>query len=103
VLSLGTIYNSPLWLFYSSNEPFDRLSQFKGKRIAVGPAGSGTRSAAEKILAKGGVNSENAVFFPLAGTAAGEALHDGKVMPCGSSARRMEQLFMPCWSILASG
>jgi TRAP-type uncharacterized transport system substrate-binding protein len=51
-LSLGTISNSPFWLFYSSNEPFDRLSQFKGKRIAAGPTGSGTRSSAEKILAK---------------------------------------------------
>jgi len=37
ILSLGSVYNNPYWLFYSSNEPFDRLSQFKGKRIAVGP------------------------------------------------------------------
>jgi len=79
VLSLGTIYNSAFWLFYSSNEPFDRLSQFKGKRIAAGPAGSGTRLSAEQVLGKGGVNSENSVFVPLAGTAAAEALRDGKV------------------------
>lgn len=37
LLSLGTVYNNPFWLFYSSNEPFDRLAQFKGKRIAAGP------------------------------------------------------------------
>ena len=49
LLSLGTVYNNPFWLFYSSSEPFDRLSRFKGKRIAVGPAGSGTRSSAEQI------------------------------------------------------
>jgi TRAP-type uncharacterized transport system substrate-binding protein len=79
LLSLGTIYNSPFWLFYSSNEPFDRLSQFKGKRIAVGPAGSGARSSAEQILGKGGVNSENAVFLPFSGSAAAEALRGGKV------------------------
>jgi TRAP-type uncharacterized transport system substrate-binding protein len=79
VLSLGTISNSPFWLFYSSSEPIDRLSQLKGKRIAAGPAGSGTRSSAEKILGKGGVNSENAVFLPLAASAAAEALRDGKV------------------------
>src|SRR5215470_5086899 len=36
LLSLGTVYNNPFWLFYSSNDPFDRLSQFKGKRIAAG-------------------------------------------------------------------
>ena len=27
LLSLGTIFNQPFWIFYSSNEPFDRLSQ----------------------------------------------------------------------------
>jgi len=43
LLSLGTVYNNPYWLFYSSNEPFDRLSQFIGKRIAVGPEGSATQ------------------------------------------------------------
>jgi TRAP-type uncharacterized transport system substrate-binding protein len=79
LLSLGTIYNNPFWLFYSSNEPFDRLSQLKGKRIAVGPAGSGTRLSAEHILGKGGVNSETATLLPFAGTAAVEALNDDKV------------------------
>lgn len=79
LLSLGTIYNLPFWLFYSSKEPFDRLSQFEGKRIAVGPVGSASRSMAEKILGKAGVNSENAEFLPFAGSAAVEALNDGKV------------------------
>jgi len=79
LLSLGTVFNQPFWMFYSSNEPFDRLSQLKGKRIAVGPAGSATRAAAEQILGKGGVNSETATFLPYAASAAVEALNDGKV------------------------
>jgi hypothetical protein len=79
LLSLGTVYNQPFWLFYSSNEPFDRLSQLKSKRIAVGPAGSGTRLAADQILGKGGVNSETATLLPFAATAAVEALNEGKV------------------------
>src|SRR6476659_5358696 len=79
LLSLGTVYNNPYWLFYSSNEPFDRLSQFIGKRIAVGPEGSATRTSAEQILGKGGVNSETATFLSFAGTAAVEAINDGKV------------------------
>jgi TRAP-type uncharacterized transport system substrate-binding protein len=79
LLSLGTVYNNPFWLFYSSNEPFDRLSQFRGKRIAAGPVGSGSRVAAEQILGKGGVNSENTMLLPFAGSAAVEALNDGKV------------------------
>src|SRR6516225_7069828 len=79
LLSLGTVYNNPYWIFYSSNEQFDRLSQLKGKRIAIGPEGSATRASAEQILGKGGVNSETATFLPFAGTAAVEAMNDGKV------------------------
>jgi TRAP-type uncharacterized transport system substrate-binding protein len=79
VLSLGTVYNQPYWIFYSSTEPLDRLSQLKGKRIAVGPEGSGTRLSAEKILGKGGVNSETATLLPFAGLAAVKALTDKKV------------------------
>jgi TRAP-type uncharacterized transport system substrate-binding protein len=79
LLSLGTIDYLPIWIFYTSTEPFDRLSQLKGKRIAVGPEGSGTRFTAEKILAKAGITSENAAFLPFAGNAAAEALNDGRV------------------------
>ena len=79
ILSLGTVYNQPYWIFYTSTEPLDRLSQLKGKRIAVGPQGSGTRLSAEKILGKGGVNSETATLLPFAGLAAVKALSDKKV------------------------
>jgi TRAP-type uncharacterized transport system substrate-binding protein len=79
VLSLGTVYSQPFWIFYSSNEPLDRLAQLKGKRIAVGPVGSATRYTAEQILGKGGVNSETATFLPFAGSAADKVLNDGKV------------------------
>src|SRR5215510_12504764 len=79
LLSLGTVYNKPYWIFYSSNERYDRLAQLKGKRIAVGPQGSGTRASAEQVLGKGGVNSETATFLPFAGTAAVEAINDGRV------------------------
>jgi len=79
LLSLGTVYNNPFWIFSASNEPFERLSQLKGKRIAVGPIGSGTRASAEQILGKAGVSSETATLLPFAGSAAVEAVNDGKV------------------------
>jgi TRAP-type uncharacterized transport system substrate-binding protein len=79
LLSLGLAYNNPFWIFYSSTEPLDRLSQLKGKRIAVGPIGSGTRQAAEKILGAGSITATNAIFLPLGGTAAVGAMKDGNV------------------------
>ena len=79
VLSLGTVYDQPFWIFYSSKEQLDQLSQLKGKRVAVGPVGSATRYMAEQVLGKGGVNSETATFLPFAGSAADKALKDGQV------------------------
>jgi TRAP-type uncharacterized transport system substrate-binding protein len=79
ILSLGTAYNQPIWIFYSSTKPLDRLSQLKGKRVAVGPKGSANRFLAEKILGKGGVNDQTAMFLPLAGLDAVSALKNGKV------------------------
>jgi TRAP-type uncharacterized transport system substrate-binding protein len=79
LLSLGPIFTVPFWVFYSSTERIDRLSQLKGKRIAVGPIGSGTRYSAERILSKGGVNSGTATLLPFAGLEAVGALKDGKV------------------------
>jgi TRAP-type uncharacterized transport system substrate-binding protein len=79
ILSLGTIDYLPIWIFYTSAEPFDRLSQLRGKRVAVGPVGSGTRLTAEKILGKGGLTAADAEFVPLAGENAAEALRDGKI------------------------
>ena len=55
------------------------LSQLKGKRIAVGPQGSGTRFAAEQILGKAGINSETATLLPFGGSAAVDALKQGMV------------------------
>jgi TRAP-type uncharacterized transport system substrate-binding protein len=78
LLSLGTVDYLPIWIFYSSSEPIERLVQLRGKRIAVGPVGSGTRHTAERILAKGGVSSETATLVPLAGNNAAQALVDNK-------------------------
>ena len=79
MLSLGLIDNNPFWIFYMSKEPLERLSQLKGKRIAVGPQGSGTRFAAERILGKAGINSETATLLPFGGSAAVDALKQGIV------------------------
>lgn len=79
LLSLGLIYNQPFWLFYTSPAPIERLSQLKGRRIAVGPPGSGTRLSAETILSKSGINSENTTFLDFAGNEAVDALNNARV------------------------
>ena len=79
LLSLGLIYDNPFWIFTRSSEPLADLSQLKGKRIAVGPEGSGTRYAAERILGRAGIASTNTALLPLRAPAALAALKEGTV------------------------
>lgn len=50
LVSLGSIYYEPLWVFYRGAEVRD-FGGLKGKRLAVGPEESGTRALALQLLA----------------------------------------------------
>ena len=50
LVSLGSVFAQPMMVYYRSDEPVERLSQLKGKRLAIGPEGSGTRALALKLL-----------------------------------------------------
>jgi len=79
LLSLGRINHQIFWLFYRATETFDNLTQLKGKRIAVGPAGSATKMVAEKVLGVAGITSETATLLSLGAQSAVDALNDGRV------------------------
>ena len=46
LVSLGSIYYEPLWVFHRSDLPVRQLMDLKGKRISVGIEGSGTKALA---------------------------------------------------------
>src|SRR5271169_1831548 len=79
LLSLGLINYQIYWIFHRANETLDDLRQLKGKRIAVGPQGSGQRVTTEKILGISGVNSENSTLLNLSTQGAETALNDGQI------------------------
>lgn len=79
LLSLGRVSYQVLWLFYRGTEVLDNPKQLKGKRIAVGPEGSGTRIIALQILGASGVNANTATLLPHGGSAAVEALNNGSL------------------------
>ena len=43
LVSLGRVYQEPLWIFYRGDQPITRLSDLAGLRLSIGPEGSGTR------------------------------------------------------------
>lgn len=77
--ALGSLYREPLWIFYRSKETVDRLTQLKGRRIAVGSEGSGTRSIALQLLEANGINDDHAELISASGSAAAEALINNEI------------------------
>jgi hypothetical protein len=76
LVSLGTVYCEPMRLFYRGVKPITLISELKGKRLAVGAEGSGTRSFALNLLTLNDValGSKGTTFSDLEGNAAAKAL-----------------------------
>lgn len=81
LVSLGSFYYEPLWVFYRGGESIDQLVRLKGKRLAVGGEGSGTRRLALDLLEASGVpqTDPGTKFLPVGGLEAVQALAQGKV------------------------
>lgn len=79
IASLGRMFLEPLWVFYRSPDTIDRLTQFKGRRIAISPEGSGTRQLALAMLKLNELHAGNVTLLPLGGDAAVKALQAGEV------------------------
>ncbi len=79
LLSLGSLFYEPLWVFYHGGRPIRRLSELKGRRLAVGEAGSGTRIVALRLLDDTGVTRTSTVLVDLGGQDAADALLNGRV------------------------
>lgn len=80
LFSLGSIAHQPLFIFYRSPTPVNLLSGFIGKKLAVGPPGSGTRTLAQILLETNGVSpGASTTFLNLDSDEAGRELIDGKI------------------------
>lgn len=79
LFSLGSVFHEPLALFYRSAKPLTLISQLAGKRLAIGPEGSGTRAVAMELLKANGIGPDNATLLDLSGEAAAWGLVDGTI------------------------
>jgi TRAP transporter TAXI family solute receptor len=79
LVSLASLYFEPFWVFSRVNPGPTDLRELRGRRLAVGPEGSGTRALALALLAANGITATNARLLPLTGTEAVEALRAGGV------------------------
>jgi TRAP-type uncharacterized transport system substrate-binding protein len=79
LVSLGSLFHEPVWVFYRSEATLDRLIQLVSMHVAVGPEGSGTRALADMLLAANQLSPELLTLSPLGGEQAGDALLAGRL------------------------
>jgi TRAP transporter TAXI family solute receptor len=77
--SLGSLYFEPIWLFVRKDLPAAKLADLRGRRIAVGIEGSGTRALALQLLADIGLDGATAQIVAIGGTDAATALKEGRL------------------------
>jgi TRAP-type uncharacterized transport system substrate-binding protein len=63
VQSIGRLFIEPLWVFYRGPNLVRSIGEFKGKRIMVGGANSGTKRIATLLLRANGITPENSKFI----------------------------------------
>lgn len=79
LLSLGSLYYQPVWIFCRCKDSTTHLSALKGKRIAIGYAGDGTHSLVSTLLNESGIQASNTKLFEIGGEEAVTALRQGKL------------------------
>jgi TRAP transporter TAXI family solute receptor len=77
--SLASLYLEPVWIFVRKNASIGRLSELRGRRVALDKEGSGTRAVVLKLLADNHIREGDFVTSSLGGGSAAQALHEGKI------------------------
>jgi TRAP transporter TAXI family solute receptor len=57
--SLGSLFLEPVWVFARKEKSIKRFSDLKGRRVAIGAAGSGTHLLANQLLSAAGITESN--------------------------------------------
>lgn len=80
LLSLGSLYHEPLWIFYREGlgTP-SRIADLKGLRVAIGGEGSGTRYLAQELLFINQIDAKNTRLLTQGGLGLAQALANKRI------------------------
>jgi TRAP-type uncharacterized transport system substrate-binding protein len=80
LVTLGTVSRQPLYVLYRGKAPLDRLGALAGKRLVIGPEGSGTRVLALTLLKANGIEPGGPTpLLDLDDDLVGAALEKGEI------------------------
>ncbi len=76
--TLASLFFEPVWLFYRGAE-LERLTDLRGRRVAVGAPGSGTAALVAMLLQDNGIDDSAAQLLPMSSGDAGAQLAAGAI------------------------
>jgi TRAP-type uncharacterized transport system substrate-binding protein len=79
VVTLGSLFYEPLWVFYRADSSVTTTETLRGKRIAIGVPGSGTHAVAMQQAAAFGLKGPPTKLLEIGGLAAAAALQRGEI------------------------
>jgi TRAP-type uncharacterized transport system substrate-binding protein len=79
LVSLGSLFTEPIWLFFREGRDLTQLTQLKGLKVNVGPEGTGVPALFKKLLAVNGLEPTDLVLSDLENTPATAAFLDGSI------------------------
>lgn len=79
LVSLGSLFTEPVWLFMREPVAVTRLADLKGKRINLGPEGTGVPKLLRKVLELNGVEPADLTIGALENTPATVELLEGRI------------------------
>jgi TRAP transporter TAXI family solute receptor len=79
LVSLGSLFFEPLWIFHRNDLALRRIPDMKGLRLAVGEEGGGTKILTMRLLDRNGINAQNTRIFSYGYQKAADKLLNGEV------------------------
>ena len=79
LVSLGSMYFEPVWIFHRLAQPLTRLTQIEGHSAAIGEPGSSTQLLALQMLSSSGVALNSPGLKALEDNDAADALLQGSI------------------------
>jgi TRAP-type uncharacterized transport system substrate-binding protein len=79
LITLGSMYVEPLWIFYKGKRDLARLTELDKLRVSTGAPGSGTQLLALQMLTATGIPTDAPQLLPLDATSSAAALLAGEI------------------------
>ena len=79
LISLGSLFTEPVWLFLREDKAVTELTQLRGMKINLGPEGTGVPGLFRQLLAVNGVEPNELTVSALQNTPATVELLEGRI------------------------